>query len=373
MIAAIVFDTEFPHGTVQGFADGCRGGQCPAPVECRTVHVRYSGDYSFRKRIDAGMSVSEIVEIEAAEVAEGVALVAAARRAEREAERVAQPRAKRVERAVRKPRVDRATSEEREQRLVERNERRTAEHGVERERKRVERATLTAERRAEREALVAARRAERSIEREAERTERATERAERAAMTAVQRAQDRAAKAEERKIADATRRAERALLRTPKPITHGTNAGFARGCTCELCGDAHRTYHREYAARRRSESIAAENHGTPYGYQLGCMNRDQCPAEPTCADASLAEERRRRREQGIPERELVPAGPVRAHIVELHKVMPYTRIGTLAGIASKDIRRLVTGRDDGPRKGELALHTDRTKAESIMAVIGRQA
>lgn len=362
MIAAALFDTEFPHGTVQGFNDGCRGSQCPAPVECRTVHMRYSGDYSFRKRIDAGMLVSEIVELEAAEVAEGVALVAAARRAEREAERVARPRAKRVERAVRKPRVDRATSEEREQRLVERNERRTAEHGVERERKRVERAVLTAERRAEREALVAARRAERSIEREAARTERATERA-----------QDREAKAEERRIAVAARRAERELLRTPKPITHGTNAGFARGCTCGRCGDAHRAYHREYAARRRSESIAAENHGTPYGYQLGCMNRSQCPAEPTCADASLAEERRRRREQGIPERELVPAGPVRAHIVELHKLMPYTRIGTLAGIASKDIRRLVTGRDDGPRKGELAQHTDRTKAESIMAVIGRQA
>jgi len=357
--ATALFDPEFPHGTVQGFNDGCRGGQCPAAMECRTVHMRYSGDYSFRKRIDAGMSVSEIVELEVAAAAEGVSLVAAARRAEREAQRVAKPR---VERATRKPRVERATPEEREQRRVERIERKRAEHAV-----------LTAERRAAREAVVAARIAARAIERETARTERAAERAERATLTAAQRAQDRATKTEERRIAVAEKRAARALLRTPKPIIHGTNAGFARGCTCEPCGEAHRAYHREYAARRRMEGIPAENHGTPYGYQLGCKNREQCPAEPTCADASLAEENRRRREQGIPERELVDAAPVRAHIVELHKVMPYKRIGALAGIAPKDIRRFVTGRDDGPRKGELAQHTDRTKAERIMAVVGQES
>jgi hypothetical protein len=53
--------------------------------------------------------------------------------------------------------------------------------------------------------------------------------------------------------------------------------------------------------------------------------------------------------------------------------MPYKRIGALAGIAPKDIRRFVTGRDDGPRKGELAQHTDRTKAERIMAVVGQES
>jgi len=358
-MSAALFDPEFPHGTVQGFNEGCRGSQCPAPVECRTVHMRYSGDYGFRKRIDAGMSVSEIVEIEAAAVAEGAALVAAARRAEREAERVAKPRAKR---AARKPHMERITAEQREQRRVERYER-----------KRVERAVLTAERRAARETVVAARLSARAIEREAARTERAAERAERATLTAAQRAQDRAAKTEERRIAVAEKLAARALLRTPKPIIHGTNAGFARGCRCEPCVQAHRAYHREYSARRRSEGIPTENHGTPYGYQLGCKNREQCPTEPTCADASLAEENRRRREQGIPERELVDAAPVRAHIVELHKVMPYKRIGALAGIAPKDIRRFVTGRDDGPRKGELAQHTDRTKAERIMAVVGQES
>lgn len=351
-MTAALFDPEFPHGTIQGFNDGCRGGQCPAVMECRTVHMRYSGDYSFRKRIDAGMSVSEIVEIEAAAVAAGAALVAAARRAERDAQRVAHPRAKR---AIQKPRLDRPTREEREQARVERLELRKVERDAERVRKRVER-----------EALVAKRRAERALERKVEREQRA-------ALTAEQRAQDRAAKAEERRAADAKRRAERALPRTPKPIAHGSNAGFARGCRCEPCVQAHRAYHREYSARRRSEGIPAENHGTPYGYQLGCKNREQCPAKPTCADASLAEENRRRREQGIPERELVDAAPVRAHIVELHKVMPYTRIGALAGIAPKDIRRFVTGRDSGLRKGELAQHTDRTKAERIMAVVRQES
>ncbi|MGV8913768.1 MAG: hypothetical protein ACOH14_14235 [Rhodoglobus sp.] len=313
------------------------------------VHMRYNGDYSFRKRVNAGIAVSEIVEIEAAAVAEGAARVAAARRAERDAQRVPRPRA---ERAAGKPRVDRPTPAERERARVESVERRKGERAAARDRKRVERATLLAERRAER-AL------ERQVERE-----------KRAALTAEQRAQESAAKAEERRVAAAGRRAERALPRTPKPIVHGTNAGYARGCRCVSCVEGHRAYHREYTARRRREAIAVEKHGTPYGYQLGCKERSQCPAETSCADASLAEESRRRREQGIPERDLVPAGPVRAHIVELHRTMPYSRIGVLAGIASKDIRRLVTGRDDVRRKGELAQHTDRSKAERILAISG---
>lgn len=219
---------------------------------------------------------------------------------------------------------------------------------------------------AERAATNAQRKADRTAEREALRIERETSTTEERAQRAAERAEMREAKLAER-------RAAREAQQSPKPIRHATNAGFARGCQCEPCADAHRAYHREYNAHRRTQTVAPEHHGTPYGYKLGCKNRDECPADIACADASLAEERRRRREQGIEGREFVPAEPVRAHIVELHKTMTYTLIGYLAGVAPKDIRRMVTGRDDGPRKGEFARHTDRAKAERIFCVHAERA
>jgi hypothetical protein len=328
----------FEHGTVRGFAEGCRGAHCPSEVSCRTVHMRYSGDYSFRKRIDAGMTVAEILELEASEAVVGAALVAAAKHAAREAERARPVKAPRVAREPRQPRQPR---EPRAPRMsAEQREAKLAEQLAAREQRKAKRAAERAALRLERETSTAEERAQRAIERAAEREAKLTE-----------------------------KRAAREALRSPKPITHGTNAGYARGCQCGPCTDAHRSYHREYSARRRAQPIPAEHHGTPYGYQLGCKNRDECPAEISCADASLAEERRRRRENGIPARELVPSDTVRAHVVELHKTLSYTRIGKLAGIAPKDVRRLVTGRDDGPRKGEVAKHTDRAKAERILAVV----
>jgi hypothetical protein len=59
---------------------------------------------------------------------------------------------------------------------------------------------------------------------------------------------------------------------------------------------------------------------------------------------------------------------VRAHVIALNRTMPYTRIGELSGIASKDVRRLVSGRDDGDRKGQIPKQTERSKAEALLAV-----
>lgn len=64
MTADILTDPTHPHGTPEGFANGCRGSHCPAPMACRDVHARYQGDYGFRKKLDAGMTPAEILESE---------------------------------------------------------------------------------------------------------------------------------------------------------------------------------------------------------------------------------------------------------------------------------------------------------------------
>lgn len=64
MSADILSDPCYPHGTAEGFANGCRGSHCPAPVICREVHFRYQGDYAFRKAIDAGEKPADIIRRE---------------------------------------------------------------------------------------------------------------------------------------------------------------------------------------------------------------------------------------------------------------------------------------------------------------------
>ncbi|WP_136053457.1 hypothetical protein [Microbacterium sp. K5D] len=64
MTADIITDTTYPHGTPEGFMNGCRGSRCPAPMACRDVHTRYNGDYAFRRQINAGMTPAEIIAAE---------------------------------------------------------------------------------------------------------------------------------------------------------------------------------------------------------------------------------------------------------------------------------------------------------------------
>jgi len=64
-----IIDDSFPHGTPRGYADGCRSAACPAVISCRDVHRRYSGDWGFRKLVDAGLSLEEILAKEAADKA----------------------------------------------------------------------------------------------------------------------------------------------------------------------------------------------------------------------------------------------------------------------------------------------------------------
>ncbi|ALJ19557.1 hypothetical protein [Microbacterium sp. No. 7] len=62
--------TAVEHGTIQGARQGCRGrASCPASPSCSDVSLRYAGDWSFRRRIDQGMSVAEALAEQAAQAA----------------------------------------------------------------------------------------------------------------------------------------------------------------------------------------------------------------------------------------------------------------------------------------------------------------
>lgn len=98
MNAAILHDTTFPHGSPDGFTAGCHGAHCPAPVACRDVYRRYNGDWSFRKKIDAGATPVDIV----AEEAERERVAA-------EEERAARRKAKARQRPKSQPKPKRST------------------------------------------------------------------------------------------------------------------------------------------------------------------------------------------------------------------------------------------------------------------------
>lgn len=65
MSADILTDATFPHGTEHGYPRGCKSAQCPGTIPCRDVHIRFHGDYQFRKRINAGETVADILATEA--------------------------------------------------------------------------------------------------------------------------------------------------------------------------------------------------------------------------------------------------------------------------------------------------------------------
>lgn len=152
-------------------------------------------------------------------------------------------------------------------------------------------------------------------------------------------------------------------------LPHGTNASYARGCRCQPCHKAQREYYREYSRRRRAEGIPNEHHGTPYGYQLGCRGRKACPATTTCTDAMLEQERRRRREAGIPAAaDRVPAEPVRDHVRQLMEAgMSVLGIAETAGVSKSGIKTLLYGRT-GARAGEFPAHIEADKANRLLAL-----
>lgn len=63
MSGADLYVDGFPHGTAQGYQQGCRGSACPAKVEfgqsCREASIRLASDWGYRKLVQRGASVEE--------------------------------------------------------------------------------------------------------------------------------------------------------------------------------------------------------------------------------------------------------------------------------------------------------------------------
>lgn len=57
----------FPHGTVEGYLDGCRGGSCPAGIEhglsCRKAKLLAAGDYRYQRLVSAGHTPAQIATL----------------------------------------------------------------------------------------------------------------------------------------------------------------------------------------------------------------------------------------------------------------------------------------------------------------------
>ena len=84
MTALDMLDDSFPHGTMNGYRQGCKTGHCTAPITCSTVRTRYVSDWAFRKRVDAGWTAAQIQEADAAEAEAAKVAARAERRRDRE-------------------------------------------------------------------------------------------------------------------------------------------------------------------------------------------------------------------------------------------------------------------------------------------------
>lgn len=91
MNADIIHDTNYPHGTIEGFKDGCTTNHCPSDVSCATVHTRWAGDWAFHRQFESGMTPIEIVTLERKQAQEAAEAAHAAEKAER-AQRSAETR-----------------------------------------------------------------------------------------------------------------------------------------------------------------------------------------------------------------------------------------------------------------------------------------
>lgn len=341
---------QVPHGTVEGFRAGCKTNHCPAAIPCHTFASRYAGDYGFRKLVDGGMDAAAIAEWEQTEsrrvqVAAAEAelerrrVLTEARLAEREAEKVA--------RAEERAAARRSVREERERA-------RAAERAAAAETRAAERALSRRAR--SRDDLVAA------VEKARERLQQAMEDLEHfdSNPQPAVRAEPSAPRAPR----------ERKPRREPKPRVlqpHGTNASYARGCRCEECHAAHLQYHRDYVAKRKAAG-ADGYHGTAYGYQLGCNDRDACPGGAdgvTCSDASLSADIDRRRRAGIePAAEKVPAEPVRAHVRSLMDAgIPFLTVAERAEVSKSVVKALLYG-----KRGRVQIAITAAHAERLLAV-----
>lgn len=89
-LADVLLMPGFPHGTPDGYRQGCHGSSCSGAMPCRDVYVRYQGDWAFHRMLDEGVPLEDILAAEAAEAAERAAAdLAAAKKAAAEDRQIA--------------------------------------------------------------------------------------------------------------------------------------------------------------------------------------------------------------------------------------------------------------------------------------------
>ena len=425
MHAFDLIDDSFPHGTPEGFRQGCRGSACPAPLSCRAVNTRYSGDFTFRRLIDSGMRLEEILERDAAEHVgarerdraaelEQRRAEAAARTSTRIGARPALPKRASRPRSARPPKTQPKSAQPKKQlplhleptaaaeprprafpahpdyrwlTIAQENLATLDDESAAVRRRALERYGAELDRHCEELASWRFELQRRRAELRAATTDLTTATTAAATGLSMGGAIAAALQAATSRQREASTRLDTHLQCRPsaprkpqmprKTATHtarqlqphGTNACRARGCDLPECIEAGRAYHREWMASRKIEDIPLEHHGTAYGYQLGCRDRAACPAKISCSDASIAEERRRRRQAGVPEQApRVPAGPVRMRVRQLMASgWTILAIAAAANVSKTGITVLLYGRS-GARKGELPAAIEEGKARRILSL-----
>lgn len=82
MSAADRLEDGYPHGTPDGYRQGCKGSHCPEAdagrLSCMQAYTRYQADYGYRRRVDEGMTPVQLAEFDAKVAEEKRALVAKA-------------------------------------------------------------------------------------------------------------------------------------------------------------------------------------------------------------------------------------------------------------------------------------------------------
>lgn len=121
-------------------------------------------------------------------------------------------------------------------------------------------------------------------------------------------------------------------------------------------------------SRERARTICPPEHA--HAQKTTCYIQHQC----RCADYTESNRRREERRAkliayGRYDSGLVDAAPARAHVLELStKGIGYKRVAQLAGLHVTTVRVLISGREDGARKGELAKRIKRATSDAILAV-----
>lgn len=97
--------SDFPHGDVEGFRQGCKAGDCPAtPFKCRDLASRYRSDATFRRIYDTGLRGEELAT--AVAIASGASPVPAL---EQQAKKAAAPKKRKEVLAGKALQLDEAT------------------------------------------------------------------------------------------------------------------------------------------------------------------------------------------------------------------------------------------------------------------------